>query len=145
MLTALNKLVADTRARLKLAGELDASVPAFDRFQILLPPEAFTSATQTPASTNYPDSVLDVFQRQNSRWVSGVDEMGYLEDLGSGVGRAICYPRNPMALGHATARYYQEEAPQPSGLNIDVPCHAASGGTVIRYPVAFSYSSLANT
>lgn len=145
MLIALNKLVADTRARLKLAGELDSQMPAFDRFQILLPPAAYTDAAQTPASSNYPDSVLDVFQRQNSRWVSGVDEMGYLEDLGSGVGRAICYPLNPMCLGHATSRYYTEEAPQANGLNIDVPCHAASGGTVFRYPVAVSYASLANT
>lgn len=145
MLAALNKIVADTRARLKLAGELDSTVPAFDRFQILLPPAAFTDAAQTPASTNYPDSVLDVFMRQNSRWVSAVDEMGYLEDLGSGVGRAICYPRNPLALGHATARYYTEESPQAEGLSINVPCHAASGGTVFRYPVAVSYASLANT
>lgn len=145
MLIALNKLVSDTRVRLKLAGELDSNMPAFDRFQILLPSGAFTDAAQTPASSNYPDSVLDVFMRQNSRWVSGVDEMGYLEDLGTGVGRAICYPKNPLCLGHATARYYTEEAPQLNGLNMDVPVHAATGGTVFRYPVAVSYASLANT
>lgn len=145
MLAALNKILADTRARLKLAGTLDDQMPAFDRFQFLLPSGAYTDAAQTPASSTIPDSVLEVFQRNNSRWVSGVDEMGYLDDLGSGVGRAICYPKNPLALGHCTARAYTEEAPQANGLNIDVPCHAASGGTVFRYPVAVSYASLANT
>lgn len=145
MLAALNKLVTDTRARLKLAGELDSNMPAFDQFQILLPSAAFADAAQTPASTTIPDSVLEVFKRNNSRWVSGVDEMGYLDDLGSGVGRAICYPKHPACLGHATARYYTEESPQLNGLNVDTPCHAATGGTVFRYPVAVSYASLANT
>lgn len=144
-LDSLNKLLADTRGRLKLATEMPGGdgIPAFDRFQILLPPTDYATCKNTPASSNYPDSILDVFMRNNSEWVSGVDEWGYLEDLDSGTeGRAVCYPLNPAALGHATSRYYTEEPPQASGLNIDVPCHAASGGTVIRYSVAFSYMRL---
>lgn len=144
-LDSLNALVAATRARLKLATEMPGGdgIPAFDKFQILLPPVDYAAVKQTPASSNYPQSILQVFLDNNSEWVSGVSEWGYLDQLDNGTeGRAVCYPLSPVALGHATARYYTEEPPQPNGLNIDVPCHAASGGTVIRYPVAFSYMRL---
>lgn len=150
MLAALNKLLADTRARLKQATEMPGGegIPAFDRFQLLLPTAAYSKAKQTPAASGYPQSVLQVFRENNEEWVSGVSEWSLLDDLGVGggsVGRAVCYPLNPAALGHATARYYTEEPPQANGLNIDIPCHASSGGTVIRYKVAFSYADLVNT
>lgn len=150
MLAALNKLVADTRARLKLATEMPGGdgIPAFNTFQVLLPTAAYSKAKQTPASANFPQSVLQIFMDNNREWVSGVSEWSILDDLGVGggsVGRAIAYPLNPAALGHATARYYTEEPPQANGLNIDVPCHASSGGTVIRFQVAFSYADLVNT
>lgn len=144
-LDSLNKLVADTRARLKQATEMPGGdgIPAFNKFQILLPTADYAAVKQTPASANYPQSILQVFLDNNSEWVSGVSEWSYLDDLDNGnEGRAVCYPLNPAALGHATARYYTEEPPQAAGLNIEVPCHASSGGTVIRFPVAFSYMRL---
>jgi hypothetical protein len=143
-LASLNKLVADTRARLLQATEMPGGggIPAFQRFQILLPTADYAAVKQTPASSNYPQSILQVFLDNNSEWVSGVAEWSLLEGLDSGEGRAVCYPLSPAALGHATARLYTEEPPQANGLNIDVPCHASSGGCVIRYPVAFSYMKL---
>ncbi len=144
-LASLNKLVADTRARLKQATEMPGGdgIPAFNKFQILLPTADYATCKQTPASANYPQSILQVFLDNNSEWVSGVSEWSLLDDADDGSeGRAVCYPLNPAALGHATARLYTEEPPQANGLNIDIPCHAASGGTVIRFPVAFSYMRL---
>lgn len=143
-LASLNKLVAETRLRLKQATESPdgEGIPAFDQFQVLLPTEDYAFIKQTPASANYPQSILEVFMANNREWVSGVSEWSYLDGIDAGEGRAVCYPLNPAALGHATARYYTEEPPQANGLNIDVPCHAASGGTVIRYAVAFSYMKL---
>lgn len=143
-LDSLNKLVAETRARLKQATEMPGGdgIPAFDKFQILLPVEDYATVKQTPASASYPTSILQVFLDHNSDWVSGVAEWNYLDGIDGGEGRAVCYPLNPAALGHATARYYAEEPPQANGLNIDIPCQASSGGTVIRFPVAFSYMKL---
>lgn len=143
-LASLNKLVADTRVRLKQASEMPGGdgIPAFNKFQVLMPTADYAHAKQTPASANYPQSILQVFLDNNNEWVSGVSEWSYLDGLDAGVGRAVCYPLSPAALGHATARYYTEEPPQASGLNIEVPCHAASGGTVIRFHVAFSYMKL---
>lgn len=143
-LASLNKLVAETRLRLKQATEMPGGdgVPAFAKFQVLLPTDDYATVKQTPASANYPQSILQIFLDNNSEWISGVSEWSYLDGLDAGEGRAVCYPLNQAALGHATARYYTEEPPQPSGLNIEVPCHASSGGTVIRFPVAFSYMKL---
>lgn len=143
-LDSLNKLVQATRARLKQATDSPdgKGIPAFDKFQILLPTEDYAAIVQTPASASYPNTILDVFMAANRQWVSGVEEWHYLDGIDGGEGRAVAYPLNPAALGHATARYYTEEPPQANGLNIDVPVHAASGGTVIRYPVAVSYMKL---
>jgi hypothetical protein len=144
-LDSLNKLVAQTRLRLKQATEMPGGdgIPAFNKFHILLPTVDYAACKQTPASANYPQSILQVFLDNNSEWVSGVSEWSLLDDADDGTeGRAICYPLNPAALGHATARLYTEEPPQANGLNIDIPCHASSGGTVIRFPVAFSYMRL---
>ncbi len=144
-LDSLNKLVADTRTRLKQATEMPGGdgIPAFNKFQVLLPTADYAFAKQTPISANYPTSILQVFMDNNSEWLSGVSEWSVLDNLdGGNEGRAVCYPLNPAALGHATARFYNEEPPQASGLNIEIPCHAASGGTVIRFPVAFSYMRL---
>lgn len=143
-LDSLNKLVATTRLRLKQATDSPdgKGIPAFDKFQILLPTEDYAAILQTPASANYPNSIYDVFMATNREWVSGISEWHYLDGIDGGEGRAVAYPLNPAALGHATARYYTEEPPQANGLNIDIPCHAASGGTVIRFGVAFSYMKL---
>ncbi len=144
-LASLNKLVSDTRQRLKQATEMPGGegVPAFNQFQILMPVGEYSDIKQNSVSTTIKDSVLNVFLDHNSEWVSGVSEWSYLDGIhNDGDGRAVCYPLNPAALGHATSRYYTEEPPQASGLNIEVPVHAASGGTVIRFPVAFSYMRL---
>lgn len=142
---SLVKLVSDTRARLQHAAELPSgdNIPAFDRFMILLPPSDYATCKSTPISTSDSRSILTVLEQNLGEWLAGVAEWSLLENLDSGTeGRAVCYPLNPMALGHATARNYTEEPPQADGLDINVPCHAASGGTVIRYPVAFSYMRL---
>jgi hypothetical protein len=144
-LTNLNKLVAETRARLKQASQLPNGdlVPAFDRFQVLLPTEQYAQIKQNPYSDMSPLSVLQVFLDNNSEWVSGVAEWSALDGAGATEkDRAICYPLTPMALGAAIGREFTPEAPQPEGLRINVPCSASCGGTVIRYPVAFSYMDI---
>jgi hypothetical protein len=144
-LDSLNKLVADTRARLKLASEMPGgeALPAFDRFQILLSTKAYSDCKQTPASASYPESVLQVFLANNSEWVSGVAEWSALDLADGGTKqRGICYPLNPAALGAAIGREFTQEPPQAEGLDINIPCSASCGGTVIRFPVAFSYMRL---
>ncbi len=145
MYDSLTKLVADTRARLKQASMLPGgdSLPAFDHFQILMSTAEYARAKTTPYSANVPDSVMKVFLDNHAEWVSGVAEWSVLDTISAGnKPRGICYPLNPMALGAAIGREYTEEPPQAQGLNIEVPVSASCGGTVIRYPVAFSYMTL---
>jgi len=138
---SLIKLVADTRARLKQASTLPGgdALPAFDRFTILMPTDKYTKVKTTlMPGTAGNMTVLNFFLEAMGPWVEGVEDWAELDDDN----RAICYPRNPMALGAVIAREYTQEAPQPVGLEINVPVHASSGGTVIRYGVAFSYMTL---
>ncbi len=143
-MASLNKLVGETRARLKLAATMPGgdNIPAFDRFQILMPTVQYAQVKQTPYSATSPASVLSVFLANNEEWVSGVAEWSLLDDIDATYPRAVCYPLNPAALGAAIGREYTQEAPQAEGLSIVVPCSASCGGTVIRYPVAFSYMRL---
>ncbi len=145
-MASLNKLVAETRARLKLAAAMPGgdSIPAFDRFQILMPTAQYAQVKTTPYSATSPQSVLQVFLANNDEWVSGVAEWSMLDTIDSGTDpRAVIYPLNPAALGAAIGREFTQESPQAEGLSINVPCSASCGGTVIRYPVAFSYMRLA--
>ena len=144
-LDSLNKLIADTRARVDHATMLNDESPAFQKFHILLPPTQFAQIIQTPASANYPDSIYEVFMKQNAQWCSGIDEWSYLQTIHSGTGpRAVCYPLNDMALGAAIAEQeFVREPAQFKGLNVSVPMFTSSGGCVIRYKPAFSYMHLA--
>ncbi len=143
-LDSLNKLIADTRARVNYAAMLDDETPAFQKFHILLPPVEYAAIVQTPASANYPDSIYKVFMEQNREWCSGIDEWSYLQTIHSGgKPRGICYPLNEMALGAAIAdQEFVREPAQFKGLNVSVPMFTSSGGTVIRYKPAFSYMLL---
>jgi hypothetical protein len=143
-LDSLNKLVAETRERLKLASEMPGgdALPAFDSFQILLSTKAYAACKQTPATSASNDSILKVFLENNSEWVSGVAEWSALDAADDGKQRGICYPLNPAALGAAIGREFTPEPPQAEGLNINIPCSASCGGTIIRFPVAFSYMRL---
>lgn len=138
---SLIKLVADTRARLQGASKLPGgdSIPAFDRFTILMPTDKYTTVKTTVIPDTNGKTVLQFFLEAMGDWVEGVEDWSELDDLN----RAVIYPRNPMALGAVIGREYTQEAPQPVGLEINVPVHASSGGTVIRYGVAFSYMTLA--
>ncbi len=145
-MASLVKLVADTRARCNQAAEMPGGdvLPAFDRFQILMPPTQFGQVATTPFSTTNSESVLSVFLRNHSQWVEGVDEWSVLQTVDSGTDpRAVIYPKNPMCLGSLIAREYTAEAPQPDGLRINVPCSASSGGMVFRYTFPVSYMRLA--
>ncbi len=144
-MASLNKLVGDTRARLKLASAMPNGdqIPAFDRFQIILPTAEYAQVKQTPFSDQSPQSVLSVFLQNNDEWVSGVGEWSLLSDIDASNPRAICYPLNPAALGAAIGREYLQEPPQYEGLNVNVPFSSSCGGTVIRHKVAFSYMRLA--
>jgi len=145
-LDSLNKLIADTRARLDYASMLTGGegIPAFGRFHILVPPVEYAALKQTPASASYPDTIYDVFMRQNAEWCSGIDEWSYLQTIHSGgKPRAVCYPLDSMALGAAVAEEeFVREPAQFTGLDVSVPVFTSSGGTVIRYKPAFSYMLL---
>jgi hypothetical protein len=143
-LDSLNKLIAETRARVSYAAQFTDEIPAFGMFHILMPPIEYAQILQTPASASYPDSIYDVFMRQNREWCSGIDEWSYLQTIHSGgKPRAVCYPLNDMALGAAIAEdEFVREPAQFKGLDVSVPAFTSSGGTVIRHKPAFSYMLL---
>lgn len=144
VLASLNKLIATTRARVENVSQIHEDLPTFGKFHIVLPPVQHTYIFQTPASANYPDSIYDVFMRQNKEWCSGISSASYLQTIHAGnKPRGICYPLNDVALGAAIADdEFVREAPQFDGLDVSVPVFTTTGGCVLRFKPAFSYMLL---
>jgi hypothetical protein len=134
----VNKLIEATRTRLQQASEMNAEVPAFDRFTILLPQKHYAKLAETPRSTTSDTSALK-WLLNNNPWIESIEEWWKCGVADSGDPRMVCYPRNEMAVGAVVPIDFESFNPQEEGLDILVPCRGKCGGVVMRYPVAVSY------
>jgi hypothetical protein len=112
---------------------------------ILLPPDAYALCSTTPLGTNNDKTVLDFFKANSMcKAQTGKDievRAWYrLTTAGSGgVQRAVCYMKDPMVLGGVLPIPFEQLPPQPHNASFTIPCKAACGGTVIKYPLACVY------
>lgn len=137
----VNKLVSTTRARLKQASAMPGGdgMPAFQRYTVLLPTTNYALIASTPRSDNSDTTILK-YLLQNNPWIESIEEWSELDTADpSGGGRAVAYPRDPMALGALIPQEFESRPPQEEGHDIVIPALGTCGGTVIRYPVAVSY------
>lgn len=140
ILADINNLVAQTRARLKQAG---GETPIFARFTILLDTANYGYIATTPRSPNSDTTILK-YALQNNPWLESIEEWSQcdLADHDNTNCRAVCYPRDPMALGALVPQEFTALAPQEDGLDIVVPATGSCGGTIVRYIVAVSYMDI---
>lgn len=140
ILADINNLVAQTRARLKQAG---GETPVFARFTILLDTANYGYIATTPRSPNSDTTILK-YALQNNPWLESIEEWSQCDaaDHDNTNCRAVCYPRDPMALGALVPQEFTALAPQESGLDIIVPATGSCGGTIVRYIVAVSYMDI---
>lgn len=137
----INKLVAATRTRLKQAAQFPGGtgMPAFAKFVLLLPQSHYTKLAETPRSTTSDTTALR-WLLANNPFIESIEEWAACDTADSGTDpRIVCYPRDPLALGAVVPSEFESLSPQMSGHDVVVPCAGKCGGTVIRYPVAFSY------
>lgn len=141
ILADIAKIVSDTRTALKQASLLPNgdSMPAFDKWVLLLDQANYTYISQTPRSTTSDKTILQWALAQNP-WLESIEEWWQCDTAGSGnTHRAVLYPRNPMAVGCICPDEWSQEPWQYVGHDIVVPANGSCGGTVIKYPVACRY------
>jgi hypothetical protein len=142
MLADLNTIVNDTHGRLKQAGD-DAAV--FPRFLLVLPSNEYAIAASTPRSANSDTTILK-YAIQNNPWIESIEEWWQGETAGaSSAPRFICFPRDPLCLAAIIPQEFTSLAPQPEGLNINIPAYGSCGGLAIRYTVAIGYMDIAQS
>lgn len=140
ILSDINNLVAQTRKRLKQAGD---QIPQFARFTILLSSAEYAYIATTPRSSNSDTTILK-YALQNNPWIESIEEWNMCDtaDHDDTNNRAVCFPRDPMCLGAIVPQEFTALSPQEDGLNIVVPATASSGGVICRYQVAVSYMDI---
>lgn len=141
ILADISKMVADTRTALKQASLLPNgdSMPAFDKWVLLLDQANYTYIAQTPRSTTSDKTILQWALQQNP-WLESIEEWWQCDAAGVGPShRAVLYPRNSMAVGCIIPDEWSQEPWQYVGHDIVVPANGSCGGTVIKFPVAMRY------
>lgn len=127
----LNKLVQ---------AVIDQTKGVFRPNTILLAPSRFALISQMMMSADNNTTVLRAFLANNP-YITSVDQWPHLE-LANAAGngpRIICYTRSEEVLQMELPQDFEQFPPQTSGLEFLIYCHARSGGTVIRYPLAMEY------
>lgn len=134
----INNLIAATRTRLQQAAAIDGSIPAVDKFVILLPQSHYTKLAETPRSTTSDTTALR-WLLGNNPFIESIEEWYKCGTADGGSPRIVCYPRNEMILGGIVPIDFESLNPQEKGFDVIVPCRGKCGGVVMRYPVAVSY------
>lgn len=141
ILADISKMVSETRAALRQATKLPGGdiIPAFDRFVLLLDSANYSYIAQTPRSSIDGTTILQQALKTNP-WLESIEEWWQCDDAGgTGIHRAVLYPRDPMCLGSLIPDEWTPEAWQYVGHDVVVPAAGSCGGTVIRYQVAVRY------
>jgi hypothetical protein len=140
ILADIAKMVSDTRTALKQASMMPGgdSMPAFNRFLLLLDQANYTYISQTPRSTTSDKTILQWALTQNP-WLESIEEWHQcdLADTGGTGPRAVLFPaRRPDAVGCIVPDEWSALPWQYEGHNVIVPAGGSCGGTVNKYPVA---------
>lgn len=135
ILADINKITTDLFRGLK---QTDA--PAFQKFVLLVPTDAYARIATTPRSTTSDTTILQ-FALANNPWIESIEPWYQCDDAGAGgsIGRMVAYPRNPLALGALVPQEWRALAPQERNTAIVIPTMASCGGVVCRYPAAVRY------
>lgn len=117
---------------------------------MLLPSDAYSLAN-TPLGVNNDKTILTYFE-DNSLYMRltgkkiTVKPWWRLNTAGSGnVPRAVAYQRDPTVLGALVPLPFEQLPAQAVNAAFNIPCLAACGGTVIKFPPGVVYMDGVNT
>lgn len=143
----VTNMIAEARAAMQQATEVGGTVPAFQKFTLLLPQQQMSLIASTPRSDNSDTTILQ-WLLQNNPWLASVEDWWRLDTADAGHSNgpmAVLYPAlpggqgNPLAFGAIIPVDFESLDPQFSGHDVIVPASARCGGVAVRYPVAFRY------
>lgn len=117
---------------------------------LLLPSDSF-SLLNTPLGVNNDHTILDfVLQNSLCKAMTGkplnIKPWWQLNTAGAGsVPRAVAYQRDPTVLGALVPVLFEQLPAQPINAAYNIPCLAACGGTVIKFPPGVVYMDGTNS
>lgn len=106
---------------------------------LLLPTEQYTDISTRRMGDGDSTTILDHFLK-SSPYIKNVASWHHLAGAGAGpTDMMICYKRDRTCLEMIIGQEFETFPPQTKNLAIEVPCHARTGGVVVRYPLGISY------
>jgi hypothetical protein len=116
--------------------------PAFQKLTALVPTDSYGAIATTPRSTQSDTTILKFLLASNP-WLDAMEPWFQCDTAsdggGSGTGRMMLYPRNPLWGGALVPMEFRSLNPQERGQEIIVPTRASCGGVICRYAVATYY------
>ncbi|HLV69011.1 MAG TPA: major capsid family protein [Polyangiaceae bacterium] len=107
---------------------------------LILPTAVHSLLASKPYSENHPEKTILKWLEEN---LDGCKEIGRWERLSNaGIGgtrRIIAYRKAKDVVKYHAPELFAEEPPQRKNLKFVVPCHAQTGFTEIRKPLAVAY------
>lgn len=106
---------------------------------LILPTEQFTDISSRRMGDGDSTTILKHFLA-SSPYIKNVASWHHLASAGAGgTDRMVCYRRDRANLEMIIGQEFETFPPQTKNLAIEVPCHARTGGVVVRYPLSISY------
>lgn len=106
---------------------------------IVLPTYAYGVVSTKQFSANMPDTVLQVFLRNNTH-IKNVYQWYRCDGKGAGgKDRAVVYQRSPNVLEAVIPQQFEQEPPQVSKFEMVIYCSARCGGVKWHRPAAARY------
>lgn len=106
---------------------------------LILPPKQYGLIASTPRSEHSDTTILKFFLSQTP-WVKAVVPWYAVKGAGAGgTDRMVGYRRDKRCLELLIPQEFESLPPQPEGLSWIVPCHARSGGVIVRKPLSIVY------
>lgn len=106
---------------------------------LILPTEQYTLIASRRLGDGSDITILEHFLKVNP-YIKNVASWHHLAGAGAGgTDRMVCYKRDPMNIEMVIGQEFETLPPQQKNLAILIPCHARTGGVVVRYPLGMSY------
>lgn len=86
------------------------------------------------------DKTILKYVMENNPFLKTIEWVVELKTAGAGsTARMIAYTRSPENLTLEIPQPFEQFAPQPKGMEFEVPCHQETGGVIVYYPLSVAW------
>lgn len=106
---------------------------------LILPLEKY-NVLATKRLTDSSDTTLLKYIKENLPYLTLIDWVSDLKGAGAGgADRMMVYVRDEEHVTLEIPQAFEQFAPQQTGMEFEIPCHAETAGVIVYYPLSVAY------